>query len=175
VKKYRSEILAIAGGIVLVFAVIFCFTYLAEAWLIESDAKSFHFWVQLWTGSSWPNWEGFNTTHRALFSVGAALHIMLNIGPFLGIVWLLRNILQEKRTMIDLGAALRLRDEDIKFNIRDVVEEVFPGLSHDQQTDFAEKLDIIFTESAGTWEAELAEDIGKERAQRAAELLKASL
>ena len=169
-KKYHfTEEKKILFGLALVFLLIFGATYAGEVYFCGEKAKNFHFWLQLATGSSWPSWEEYYTNQPLWFSLGVALHTMLNIGPLLGIVWLGLKLLQERKTMMNFAQAVKLRDMDIKVRIKN---EVFNGLSPEERTAFSKTLDTIFNDSTENWKEDLSQVVGPEGAQHAVEIMK---
>lgn len=140
---------------------------------VQDTRHALHYWVQFTTGSSWPT--NLDSQERNLigFTTAAALHIMLNVGPLLGIVWVAVALVRQWYTgdVMKFANALKQRDADLKLRIKD---RFFKDLSDTERAEAKRCLEKIFSDVDVEWEEDLKEMLGEERARRLLSMLKES-
>lgn len=126
------------------------------------------FWIQMISGSSWPSWQDASSDSPFLFSLAATVHVMLNIGPLLLVLWVGWTLVLSRRWKMDLAKAFQLRDMDVKLRIKNLV---FAKLSPEERKTFSKKLDAIFDAA----NEELVDDLTIVAGPRAARKASATL
>jgi hypothetical protein len=168
---------AMAGGgflvrVAVATGVTFCVIYGFELIYGKEAPSAPFFWIQMLTGSSWPTWKDASTSSPLLFAVAATVHVMLNIGPFLLVLWIAWTLVSSRRMKMELAKAFQIRDMDVKLRIKNLV---FAKLSPQEQKTFSRRLDEIFDEATSEWGDDLTIVAGPKTAKRALEALEENI
>jgi hypothetical protein len=125
--------------------------------------KEWHFWIQMFTGSSWPNIESQTSQHCVAFSLAATVHSLLNTGAGLGVLWLVIRVLTARRRSMELARLIALRDNSLKAQLQSIVLENSPPSQFEEQ---ASKVDRIFADANLRLKNSLAVVVGAPEAER---------
>ena len=156
--------------LVVAFAAVVLFLIEVEGCVVDPPSTARHhwnFWIQMLTGSSWPNFEPLLLKHCIAFSLAAAVHSMLNIAAGLGIVWLILQMLRDRRRSMELARLIALRDCSLKAQ----VENLLQALPDDQFEEQADRIDKVFRDANKHLERSLAVLVGDAEAKRVIEAL----
>ncbi|KGV61812.1 hypothetical protein [Burkholderia pseudomallei] len=153
-------LIGVAGATAVCFLLIYGFEF-----VFGSEAvKVPFFWIQMATGSSWPDWAEASKRTPLLFALAATVHVMLNIGPFLVVVVVAWTLMLSKRWKMDLSKAFHIRDMDVKLRIKNLV---FAKLSPEERKAFSSQLDDIFEQANREWVEDLTIVAGSRAAKKA--------
>jgi hypothetical protein len=122
------------------------------------------FWLQMFTGSSWPTLDGARAAHPVRFAFGAVFQIMMSVGPLLGVLWLLVLVLTERRRdMFTYNNVLADRDAALKLAIKKYAKQ--NGISKNP-ADLQKELDGLFKDATTDWSGDLPELLGNDEAKK---------
>lgn len=129
--------------IVTFMLIVVVITFAGMAWLtfwLPEPSKTGYKWIQLATGSSWPDIENL-MQHPKSFVAAASLHVLLNIAPLIGVIWGVIELFRfERRIVVKLADALKLRDQTM-------INQLIDDFDLDEA-----KLETSVLTAAGRWE-----------------------
>lgn len=128
----------------------------------ERDAALF--WLQMFTGSSFPTLDGAVHDHPVRYAFGAVVSIMLSLGPLLGVLWLLIIVLTDRRqNMFTYNNVLQTRDAALKLALKKYARE--NGINKSAAA-LQQELDSLFKNAETDWSGDLDEVLGPEQAKK---------
>ena len=167
-SERRRIILGIATATLVVLLIIGCIEITGS----ETALRERFFWLQMFTGTSWPtepSWGTFQKSSPWLFALGATVQVMLGIGPLLAVLSLVWMMLTEGRTTMRLSQLLRTRDAALKLALK---QEIRRRCDQIDDATLSATLDNVFATTTEKWKKEIEEVfLPAGRAQRVLEEL----
>jgi hypothetical protein len=147
---------------VAVAVVLLVFFYTCASRVKGTDLDTVYFFAQLFSGASWPSLGDTPSHWPKLFPAAAAICVMLNIVPVLGIVWILRRFIMERSDEVKLASALQTKDTTLRAEIEG---EFLSDMTDEQRVIFESKLDKAFEEADKQWKRNLTRIVGPQKAK----------
>ncbi|TCO69370.1 hypothetical protein [Chromatocurvus halotolerans] len=167
-RKQRRSLL----GLGLCFLVLCLLIVLFEVGVIPSTST--YAGLNLLTGIDFQRPE---TIHPVVFAVLVTIRIMLTVGAFLGIGFIVvESILERKAMTLKLAEAVKIRDEMLKTDFKHFAEQY---MTEDAARNFEKeaggKLDQIFSQTNEKWEELIGRLFSEDRAKELSEHMKAEI
>jgi hypothetical protein len=161
-RKREKQVLTVKA-ILAISGIFFLLIYGIERFNQDRPASLPFFWLQLLTGSAWPEWKETGTfPHVVWFAVGATVQIMVAAGPLIGFIWLAIETANERRKLMRLPDLLKVRDAELKFLLLEMIREKY---SDEEAIALAPMVDRVFARSDERWKRELELVLGEDDAR----------
>lgn len=159
IRKRRTRLL---WGIVIASLVVFVIIGGIERYF-PADVSADYFWLQMFTGTSWPTWDTFQKSSAFLFAIGATFQVMLGIGPLLGVLSLVWMHLTERRATMKLAHLIGTRDAALKMALKKTIRERCGDVD---EAALATELDNVFSKTNAAWKKDMPVFLPVDRAER---------
>lgn len=153
--------------VLLVASILFLYTWLA---VLPDGGHGNHvaledlfFWMQMLSGSSWPDKFDTHATSPFWLAVGIMLQMMLGAGPLLAILWIGWRLLTNRRTEMDLTALMAEHDSALLTSVSALIARKL-GTSAALKIDA--DLEAVFEREQMEWRHKVEQLLGKERADQ---------
>jgi hypothetical protein len=152
-KKVLYSLLGIAGALLVC---LFIFEFYFE---LERKEASY-FWVQMFSGSHWP--EPHGDYNKAVFVLAATIHSLITAGPLLGVGFLVYKLMSTRSVAMTVAQALRSRDRSIKFAITGILSKT---LTLEDKKKVTAQLNDAFAQADRDWKRDLNDLVGERQAK----------
>lgn len=151
--------------VLLIASILFLYTWLA---VLPDGGHGRHvpledlfFWMQMLSGSSWPDKFDTHATSPFWLAVGIMLQMMLGAGPLLAILWIGWRLLTNRSTTMDLTVLMAEHDSALKTSIASLIAR---RLGDTTARELDADLKAIFKKEHDEWQAKVVLILGKDRA-----------
>jgi hypothetical protein len=163
----RKEVLRLLWWLFVVGSLIFFFAFFTQLNWKKDPAEAPFFWLQMFSGSSWPTWKLYAPRSPFIFALGVSAQVMLSAGPLLGILWLVYQALLQGNPAMTLAKLMELHDVALMTQVKSYIRN-HPNDTPDQLN---KAVDDIFAKSRAKFRSDLELVLGSRKAARALEQL----
>lgn len=172
-RSKNQKLLIAIGVAALVFLGVFAFI---EFGFSDAAKGEIYFWIQMFSGTSWAEWQTRDVGNgRFAFIVAATIHTLITAGPFLGVVWILYRLLSTRTLIMTIAQVLENRDRNIIFAIQTLLGKMVAAqrMSLDVKKSVSAELKGAIDTADEMWQDDLKTILGPVQAAKLLEQLKA--